>query len=86
MAPFDQSPLLPSSSFPFPPAGVYDEMKQHSTAQRLLHEAKALSGDVARQCMISATIAEMFDKMVSISIALTRDDPTSPDLILSDLI
>jgi hypothetical protein len=50
---------------------VYDEMKQHSTAQRLLHEAKALSGDVARQCMISATIAEMFDKMVSISIALT---------------
>jgi hypothetical protein len=61
-------------------------MKQHSTAQRLLHEAKALSGDVARQCMISATIAEMFDKMVSISIALTWDDPTRPLLIWSDLI
>jgi hypothetical protein len=71
MVSFDHSPRHSLLLLLFPPVGVYDEMKQYSTAQRLLHEAKALSGDVARQCVISTTIAEMFDKIVSINTALT---------------
>ena len=55
-------------------------MKEHSTALRLLCEAKALSGDVARQCMISATMAEMFDKMVSVDTALHCTALPCPDL------
>jgi hypothetical protein len=45
--------------------GIYDEMGEYEIAQQCLARAKRLSPNVAKQCMISATIAEMHDKMVS---------------------
>ena len=44
--------------------GVYNEQGHYKTAQRMLLEAKMLCCDVAKQCMISATIAEILDKTV----------------------
>ena len=44
--------------------GVYNEQGHYKTAQRMLSEAKMLCCDVAKQCMISATIAEILDKTV----------------------
>ena len=44
--------------------GVYNEQGDYKTAQILLSEAKTLCCDVAKQCMISATIAEILDKTV----------------------
>ena len=40
-------------------------MGEYEIAQQCLARAKRLSPNVAKQCMISATIAEMHDKMVS---------------------
>jgi hypothetical protein len=54
--------------------GIYDEMGEYEIAQQCLARAKRLSPNVAKQCMISATIAEMHDKMVSyqlLSIAIS---------------
>jgi hypothetical protein len=44
--------------------GVYVDLGDYTTAQSLLAEAKTLCTDVAKQCMITATVAEIFDKMV----------------------
>lgn len=48
-----------------PLTGIYDEIGEYEIAQQCLARAKRLSPNVAKQCMISATIAEMHDKMVS---------------------
>lgn len=45
--------------------GIYDDIGEYEIAQQCLARAKRLSPNVAKQCMISATIAEMHDKMVS---------------------
>jgi hypothetical protein len=45
--------------------GIYDELGEFETAQLCLETAKHLSPNVAKQCMISATIAELHDRMVS---------------------
>ena len=52
--------------------GIYDELGDYIMAQRCLLVAKRLSPNVAKQCMISATIAEMHDKMGNLALALTE--------------
>ena len=52
--------------------GIYDEAGDYMTALRCLTKAKRLSPNVAKQCMISATIAEMYAKMGNLSLAVTE--------------
>ena len=52
--------------------GIYDEVGDYVTALRCLTKAKRLSPNVAKQCMISATIAEMHAKMGNLALAVTE--------------
>ena len=52
--------------------GIYDQQKEYVTAQVLLAAAKELSVDVSRQCMISTTVAEIYDKMGELTKAVSE--------------
>ena len=51
---------------------IYDQQKEYVTAQVLLAAAKELSVDVARQCMISTTVADIYDKMGELTKAVSE--------------
>ena len=51
---------------------IYEQQREYVTAQVLLSAAKELCVDVAKQCMISATVAEIYDKMGELSHAVTE--------------
>ena len=67
-ADLDALTVVATSSDVFPSNNKFIELLQkaeYEIAQQCLARAKRLSPNVAKQCMISATIAEMHDKMVS---------------------
>jgi Translation initiation factor eIF3 subunit 135 len=51
---------------------IYEQQREYATAQVLLSAAKDLCVDVAKQCMISTTVAEIYDKMGELSNAVTE--------------
>lgn len=51
---------------------IYEQQREYVTAQVLLSAAKDLCVDVAKQCMISTTVAEIYDKMGELSNAVTE--------------
>lgn len=51
---------------------IYEQQREYVTAQVLLAAAKDLCVDVAKQCMISSTVAEIYDKMGELSNAVTE--------------
>lgn len=52
--------------------GVYDAIGEYDTALRCLTKAKRLSPNVAKQCMVSATIAELHAKMGNLALAVSE--------------
>ena len=51
---------------------IYDEIGDYETAQKCLEKAKKITANVAKQCMISATIAETHGKMGNLALAVTE--------------
>ena len=51
---------------------IYEQQREYVTAQVLLAAAKDLCVDVAKQCMISTTVAEIYDKMGELSNAVNE--------------